>query len=165
MHLSITCCIISIPSDFKTEKMCIKAAEDYPGTLEVLPDHVKTQEIRYKVVKGDSSSLQVVPDWFITKDWIDMWNDDDKDKPFEWYDDDKAKFFELYNKYNFFWMVRWLSKTQGPGSTNKRRVFTHCLASQLLDRLVYARRWKEAVEVTEGCFLSKRNDMLSLNMC
>ena len=72
MHLSITCCIISIPSDFKTKKMCIKAAEDYPGTLEVLPDHVKTQEIRYKVVKGDSSSLQVVPDWFITKDWIDM---------------------------------------------------------------------------------------------
>ena len=82
--------------------MCIKAAEDYPGTLEVLPDHVKTQEIRYKVVKGDSSSLQVVPDWFITKDWIDMWNDDDKDKPFEWYDDDKAKFFELLVNIIFF---------------------------------------------------------------
>ena len=72
MHLSIKCCIISILSDVKTEKMCIKAAEDYPDTLEVLPDHVKTQEIRYKVVKGDSSSLQVVPDWFITKDWIDL---------------------------------------------------------------------------------------------
>ena len=29
-----------------------------------------------KSVKGDSSSLQFVPDWFVTREWVDMWYDD-----------------------------------------------------------------------------------------
>ena len=36
-----------------------------------------------KVVKDDPSFLQFVPNWFFTKEWIDMWYDDDKDKSFE----------------------------------------------------------------------------------
>ena len=61
-------------------------------------DLFKTQEMFDKSVKGDSSSLQFVPDWFVTREWVDMWyddyyndggdhqDDDHEDKLFEWYD-------------------------------------------------------------------------------
>ena len=73
----------------------------HPG---VCPDHFKTQEMCDKGVKDDSSFLQFVPNWFMTKEWIDMWYDDyyddgdgwdeefnDKDKFFEWYDGNKKR--------------------------------------------------------------------------
>ena len=66
-----------------------------------------------KAVKDDSSFLQFVPNWFMTKEWMDMWYDDydddgdgnhwdddgdywdedfnDKDKFFEWYDGNKKR--------------------------------------------------------------------------
>ena len=82
----------------------------HPG---VCPDHFKTQEMCDKAVKDDSSFLHFVPDWFMIKEWIDMWYDDyyddgdghhwdddgdywdedfnDKDKFFEWYDGNKKR--------------------------------------------------------------------------
>ena len=41
-----------------------------------VPDHFEMQEMCDKAVKDDSSSLQFVPDWFIIREWIDMWFDD-----------------------------------------------------------------------------------------
>ena len=65
--------------------------------MQLVPDHFKTQEICYKTVKDDSSSLQFVPDWFVTREWIDMWNDDYYDEGDSWVTDDEDKFFEWYN--------------------------------------------------------------------
>ena len=56
-----------------------------------------------KVVEDDSSFLQFVPDWFITKEWIDMWYDDYYDDDGHHWDvdgeywDDKDIFFEWYD--------------------------------------------------------------------
>ena len=49
-----------------------------------------------KAVWEDSSSLQYVPDWFITREWVDMWYDDYYDDDGgHWNDDnDEDKFFE-----------------------------------------------------------------------
>ena len=82
--------------------MCEKAVKDEPYVMKYVPDHFKTQQLCYKAVKNDPSFLQSVPDWFITKEWIDMWYDDDKDKSFELYDDvlDKYDFFEWYEGYH-----------------------------------------------------------------
>ena len=44
-------------------------------------DHFKAQEICDKAVRDDSSSLQFVPDWLVTREGVDMWQDD-------YYDDD-----------------------------------------------------------------------------
>ena len=40
----------------------------------------------------------------------------------------------------------------GSKDQNKRRVRVHCLASQSSDELVYARRRKETLEVTDSHF-------------
>ena len=91
-----------VPDHFKTQKMCYKAVKNDPSFLQLVSDHFKTQKLCYKAVKNDPSFLQSVPDWFITKEWIDMWYDDDKDKSFELYDDvlDKYNFFEWYEGYH-----------------------------------------------------------------
>ena len=79
-----------------------------------------------KVVKDDPSFLQFVPNWFFTKEWIDMWYDDDRGKSFEWYDDDKDNFFELYDddnddddKYNLFEWCNWYKNQKAQKSSIK----------------------------------------------
>ena len=47
-----------------------------------------------KAVKEDSSSLQYVPDWFVTREWADMWYDEYYDDDGDHWDDDKDKIFE-----------------------------------------------------------------------
>ena len=43
-------------------------------------------------------------------------------------------------------------KTQGRESENKGRITANCVASRSCDGLVYVRRRKEAMEVTDSCF-------------
>ena len=82
-----------------------------------VPDHFKTQEMCDKAIKDDSSFLQLLSNWFITKEWIDMWYDDYDDNGDHWdddvdywygdhcddggdyWDDDKDTFFEWYDGY------------------------------------------------------------------
>ena len=79
-----------------------------------------------KAVKDDSSFLHFVPDWFMIKEWIDMWYDDyyDDGDGHHWDDDgdywdedfnDKDKFFYWYygNKkrkavYKYPWLLKYL---------------------------------------------------------
>ena len=42
-----------------------------------VPDYLKTQKKCDKVVKDDF--LQFVPDWFVSKQQLDVWYDDDHD--------------------------------------------------------------------------------------
>ena len=42
-----------------------------------LPDHFKTEEMCDKAARDYLFSLQYVPDWFVTKQQIDTWYDDD----------------------------------------------------------------------------------------
>ena len=69
------------------------ATEEGPCNLKFVPDHFKTQEICDKAVRDHSSPLQYVPDWFVTREGVDMWHDDneycdddDEDTFFKWYD-------------------------------------------------------------------------------
>ena len=52
-------------------------------------------------MKDDSSSLQFVPDWFVTREGVDVWYDDNYDDDGGHWDDDddEDKFFEWYNGY------------------------------------------------------------------
>ena len=53
-----------------------------------------------QAVKYHSSSLQFVPDWFVTREWVDMWYDDYYDDDGgHWDDDDEDKLFESYDDY------------------------------------------------------------------
>ena len=90
-------CLKYVPDHFKTDKMCEKAAEDEPKTLRYVPDHLKMQEICDKSVKDDSSSLQFVPHWFVTREGLYVWHNDneycdgDEDNFFKWYGYKKQK--------------------------------------------------------------------------
>ena len=44
--------------------------------------------------------MQFVHDWFVTREWVDMWYDDYYDDGAHWDDDgDEDKFFERYDGY------------------------------------------------------------------
>ena len=46
-----------VPVHFKTEKMCIKAAEKEAETLEYVPDHFKSWEMCIEAVKKETETL------------------------------------------------------------------------------------------------------------
>ena len=73
----------------KTKKMCEKAVENKPETLEFVPEHLKTQEICKEAIYMRPWPL-LLPDWFVTQQQIDVWYDDhywyDNDKLIEWYE-------------------------------------------------------------------------------
>ena len=79
-----------VPDDFKTQRMCEKVVEKDPYQLGDFHDHLKTQEIGDKAVRDYLFSLQFVPDWFVTREQIDQWYDDDyvynHHEMIEWYD-------------------------------------------------------------------------------
>ena len=54
-----------IPDHFKTQEMCIKAAEVDPWQVDYIPDHFKTQEMCDKAVREVPFSLQYVPHWLV----------------------------------------------------------------------------------------------------
>ena len=60
-----------------------------------VPYHLR-MEICDKAVRDDSSSLQFVPDWFVTREGVDMWHDDNYDNDSDHWDNDnnEDKFFE-----------------------------------------------------------------------
>ena len=124
-----------VPDGFKTQELCEIAIWFDPWSLYDIPDYLKTQKMCDNVVRGDPYSLQFVQDCFVTKKQIDVWYYDD-----EYRNDDEL--IEWYNGYQ----KRKVQKTK-----TKRRVNAHCLASRSCDRLVYARRQKEAVEVIDTC--------------
>ena len=53
-------------------------------------------------------------------------------------------------------MAQWLSKTQGPESTNKKRINAYCLPSIEMEEWVcfwgWEKRCREIVGVTDSCF-------------
>ena len=73
-----------VPDCFKIEETCIKALK--VGTWRVpgdVPDCFKTRDVCEKAMRKSPSSFMYVPDWFVTKQQIKMWRDDD-----EYRDDD-----------------------------------------------------------------------------
>ena len=72
--------------------MCEWAVDDEPEALESVPDHLKMQEMCNEAVGWDLWLLQYVPDWFVTREWVDMWYDDSYDG--DHWDDDEDKYFE-----------------------------------------------------------------------
>ena len=67
--------------------MCEWAVEDEPEA-----NHLKMQEMCNEAVGWDLWLLQYVPDWFVTREWVDMWYDDSYDG--DHWDDDEDKYFE-----------------------------------------------------------------------
>ena len=65
-----------VPDRFKTQEICIKAAEADPWQLHSVLDDFKTQEMCDRVVRHDPLSLQFVPDWFVTQQRVKLRHDD-----------------------------------------------------------------------------------------
>ena len=69
--------------------MCGAVVMTVTCASEFVPDHFKTQKICDKAVKDDSCSLVFAPDWFVSKQQIKSWHDDDDfyndDDIIEWY--------------------------------------------------------------------------------
>ena len=80
---------IHVLDHFKTKRMCERAIEDEPETLEFVPDHFKAQEMCDKAVEEDPCALEFVPDWFVKLQQVKIWHDDDDyddgDEIPEWY--------------------------------------------------------------------------------
>ena len=55
------------PDCFKTKRMCERAVEDEPNTLEYVPDHPKTEEMRKEAVCREPFTLIHVPDHLKTQ--------------------------------------------------------------------------------------------------
>ena len=66
-----------IPYRFKTQEMSINAVEVDPRQLKDLPDHFKTQGMCDKAARDYIFSLQFVPNWFVIREQIETWYDDD----------------------------------------------------------------------------------------
>ena len=81
-----------VPDHFKTEDMCNEALVVDPWSLKDIPGNLKIKEMCNKAVEDDPSSLQFVPDWFVTRQQLDIWFDNDC-----WYHDDDS--IEWYNGY------------------------------------------------------------------
>ena len=80
--------MIFIPDYVNTQGMWEKALKNDPYNLKLVADHFKTQKMCNKTVKDEPSSLQYIPDWFVTRDQIQIWDDDDNfcddDEIIEW---------------------------------------------------------------------------------
>ena len=127
-----------VPNHFKTEKTCEKTVEKNPWCLKYVPGHFKTEKMCIKAVNWSWSVHPIILSWLvrysrtnkiIVRWWLWWWGS---------------------------WVVRRLSKTQGPKSKNKRRTSTYCLASIKMVGLVYSWRREKGdrkiVEVTDSCF-------------
>ena len=80
--------------------MCNKIMSTVPNAFHRILDRLKIQKMCDKAVKDNPSSLQFVPDWFVTRDWVDMWYDHYYvDDGGHWYDDDEDRFFEWCDGY------------------------------------------------------------------
>ena len=113
-----------VPDNLKTQEMCEEVMHVRSAAFLLIRDRLKTQEMCIRAVKVDPWQLYDVPDWFVVlqKMWHEDFHDDDDD------DDDDDEIIKWYNGYK---------KTQGSKSKNKRRTFTHCLASIKVFGLVY----------------------------
>ena len=138
-----------VPDYFKTQELCDKAIEIDPFTLWHVPDNLKTQGMCIKAVEVGLGLLGCVPDWFVTQQQIKIWRDDN-----ECCDDDELT----------YWVVWWLSKTQGRESKNKGRTFTHRLASQSCDGLMYERRLSDTKITASGYILTSPGLKIWINM-
>ena len=118
--------------------MCEEVMHVRSAAFLLIRDRLKTQEMCIRAVKVDPWQLYDVPDWFVVlqKMWHEDFHDDDDD------DDDDDEIIKWYDGYK---------KTQGSKSKNKRRTFTHCLASIKVFGLVYVWRQKEGMQVTDSC--------------
>ena len=72
-----------VPDHFKTEEMCNRAVYDCPWMLGEVSDHLKTREICNEAVGRHLCLLEHISDWFITRQEIKIWHDDDY-----WHEDD-----------------------------------------------------------------------------
>ena len=137
-----------IPYRFKTQEMCNKAVEIDSWQLKDVPNHFKTEEMCTKAVRYYLFSLQFVPGWFVTQQQIDVWYDDDyvynDNEMIKWYNDYKAQKVQKVKIKEQLLPIAW----------HPDRVMDWCMSED------EKRRWK----LTQGCFLSKKNDMLSLKM-
>ena len=75
--LLLTSGLFFIPDHLKTHDMCNKEVDIEPCFLRLVPDRLKTQGICDKAVHNKPWLLKYVPDWFVTREQIDMWYDDD----------------------------------------------------------------------------------------
>ena len=83
-----------VPDHFKIEETCIKALKVGPWRVPGdVPDCFKTRDVCEKAMRKSPSLLMYVPDWFVTKQQIKMWRDDDE------YCDDDDVLIEWYEGY------------------------------------------------------------------
>ena len=54
--------LMFVPDCYKNQKICNKAADNYPHALEFVPDCFKTQKMCNKAVDTYPSATQFVPD-------------------------------------------------------------------------------------------------------
>ena len=77
--------------------MCNEGVMVVPSDLQNVPNNFKTQETCNDVLFGESHVLQNVPGWFVTKELVEMWQDDDdycnNDEHFEWYTSYKQRLY------------------------------------------------------------------------
>ena len=88
-----SCLLWYVPDYFKIEMMCNETVRREPHLLVYVPDCFKIERMYKKVVEV-GGLLKDVPDWFVKREWIDMWRN-------ECYDDDDGK-YSWYDKHNFF---------------------------------------------------------------
>ena len=69
-----------------------------PLLLVYVPDHLKTKEMCGCAIEDDPNTLEFVPDWFVTREWVDMWHDDCYDDG-HWHDDWHDKFSQWHDGY------------------------------------------------------------------
>ena len=104
-----------VPDCFKTQKMYEKAVKEDPNALVYTLDYFKTQRLFEIVIdvgpwqlghvlnqfktqkmckKAVKNFLHLIPDWFATKEWIDIWYDNNY-----WdYDNSMTKWYDGYKK-------------------------------------------------------------------
>ena len=83
-----------VPDHFKTEEMCTKALYDCLRLFGGVPDHLKTRKMCNEAVGGYLWLLEHIPGWFIIRQQIKIWYDDDY-----WHEDDGIiKWYQGYKK-------------------------------------------------------------------
>ena len=66
------------PDNFRIEEMCIESVEVFPWQLKYVPDNFNMQDMCNEAVGWHPYLLQYVPDWFVTREGVDMWYDDNE---------------------------------------------------------------------------------------
>ena len=76
-----------VPDQYKTQEMCIMAAEESPCSLSL----IVLKLTRYVLKQLSQNLVPYVPDWFVTQQQVQIWHDDSNYH-------DKARLIRLKNR-------------------------------------------------------------------